>query len=45
MQARQARQELEANGEGGEVPEDQEDGRERSKEEDSFAALVPLFYR
>ncbi|KAH7416710.1 hypothetical protein BKA64DRAFT_701492 [Cadophora sp. MPI-SDFR-AT-0126] len=45
LQARQARQELVANGEGGEVPYDERDGRDRSKEEDSFAALVPLFYR
>jgi len=34
-----------ANGEGGSIPFINEDYAERDQEEDSYDALVPLFYR
>jgi hypothetical protein len=39
-----AQQQLIASGEGGEVPE-LEDDADRDREEDGYDALVPLFYR
>jgi hypothetical protein len=39
-----AQQQLLASGEGGDIPEWDEDA-DRDREEDSYDALVPLFYR
>jgi hypothetical protein len=40
-----ARKQLMASGEGGSIPFINEDDAERDQEEDSYDALVPLFYR
>ena len=45
QRAELARQELRASGEGGLIPFIDEDDAERDQEEDSFDALVPLFFR
>ena len=43
--AEEARQLLRAGGEGGEIPFIDEDDADRNEEEDSYDALVPLFFR
>jgi len=45
QRAEVARAQLMANGEGGKIPFIDEDDAERDQEEDSYDALVPLFYR
>lgn len=45
QRAEVARKQLLASGEGGSIPFVNEDDGERDQEEDSYDALVPLFYR
>jgi len=45
QRAEVARKQLGASGEGGSIPFVEEDDDERDQEEDSYDALVPLFYR
>ena len=45
QRAELARNQLVASGEGGWIPFVDEDDAERDQEEDSYDALVPLFYR
>lgn len=45
QRAEVARKQLVASGEGGSIPFIDEDDAERDREEDSYDALVPLFYR
>lgn len=43
--AERLKETLTVSGEGGTVPFADEEGRERNQEEDSYDALVPLFFR
>ena len=45
QRAEVARNQLVVSGEGGKIPFIDEDDAERDQEEDSYDALVPLFYR
>jgi hypothetical protein len=45
QRAEVARKQLVGSGEGGSIPFIDEDDAERDQEEDSYDALVPLFYR